>query len=156
MIFFLFKPLHIKKQEIANMPLLELENFKLIELDEKGLLSITEGTNGARYTSKYTVTDLDYTDNTNEYLANIRSNNGLYKGDIIKLDGDVVYSREDGLSFQSQKANYNTKTKIAESTAKYVSHMNGNKTTGSYIQYDNINGIIKSKNIVANYKLKER
>ena len=156
MIFFLFQPLNIKQQDVNDTALLELENFKLTELDEKGLLTITEGSRGIKYSDKYTITDLDYTDNTDEYLANIRANNGLYKGDIIKLNGDVVYSREDGFSFQTQKANYNKKTKIAEATSKYVSHMNGNKATGSYIQYDNVNGIIKSKNVVVNYKLKER
>ena len=138
------------------MPLLELAKFKLIELDNKGLLTITEGSKGARYSDKYTVTDLDYTDNTNEYLANITSKNALYKGDLIKLDGDVIYSREDGFAFQTQKANYNTKTKIAESKTRYVSHMGEHRATGSSIKYDNVRGIVKSKNIVAKYKLKER
>lgn len=157
MIFFLFKPLNIKQQEVGEMALLELTNFQLKELDENGLLTITEGSKGKRYTNdRYTVDNLDYTDNTDEYLSNIRSKHGLYKGDTIKLNGDVVYSREDGFSFQSQKANYDKKTKIAESTAKYISHMGDNKATGSYIQYDSIKGIVKSKNVVINYKIKER
>ena len=156
MVLFLFKPLNIKEQKVQEVPLLELEKFKLTELDNKGLLSITEGSKGARYTDKYTIVDLDYTDNTDEFLANIKSNDALYKGDLIKLNGDVLYTREDGFSFQTQKANYNKKTKIAKSETRYVSYMGEHRATGSSIEYDNIRGIIKSKNIVANYKLKER
>lgn len=156
MIFFLFKPIEIKQQEINNMPLLELNNFKMTELNNKGLLSISEGFKGFKYDDKYTVSNLNYTDNTKKFLSNIRANNGTYIGNIIKLDGDVVYSREDGFSFQTQNANYNEKTKVARATTDYVSHMNGNEARGSSIQYDTIRGIVKSKNIVAKYKIKER
>ena len=156
MILFMFKPLDFKKQKTHDTPLLEMEEFKIMELDNKGLLSTTEGSKGIRYINRYTIDDLDYTDNTDVYLANIKSNTSLYKGDIIKLNGDVVYTRADGFSFQTQKANYNKKTKIAESKTNYVSQMGENRAVGSSIQYDNIRGIIKSKNVVAKYKLKER
>lgn len=156
MIFFLFKPIDITQQKVSNMPLLEIENFKITELDKKGLLSVSEGFKGIKYIDRYTVENLNYTDNTKKYLSNIRANNGTYKGNLIELSGDVVYSREDGFSLQTQNANFNEKTKVVNSTSKYISHFNGNEARGSSIQYDTTRGIVKSKNIVAKYKIKER
>ncbi|MCD6173978.1 MAG: LPS export ABC transporter periplasmic protein LptC, partial [Sulfurimonas sp.] len=66
------------------------------------------------------------------------------------------YHREDGLTFKTQKARYNKKTDVIQALTKYVSYMNGNRATGSSIEYNNALGLTKSKNIIANYKLKER
>ena len=155
-IFTLFEPIDIKKQKASEIPILELEKFKLTELSVKGLSSIMEGSHGFRYSDRYSVLDLDYTDNTNELLDNIKAKNGLYKGNVIDLNGDVVYFREDGLTFKTQNGRYNQKTDVVQALTKYVSHMKGNRATGSSIEYNNALGTIKSKNIVANYKLKER
>ena len=146
----------MKEQKADEIPLLELEEFKLTELNTKGLSSIMEGSRGFRYSDRYTIVNLDYTDNTNKLLDNIKAKNGLYKGDVIDLNGDVVYFREDGLTFKTQNARYNQKTDVVQALTKYVSHMNGNRAIGSSIVYNNALGITKSKNIVANYKLKER
>jgi LPS export ABC transporter protein LptC len=156
MILFLFKPLDIKEQKVKDVPMLELENFESMELNEKGLSALTKGTKGIRYSNRYYVTDLDYTDNADEYMANIKSDSGIYKDDIINLSGNIVYKREDGFIFKTQKASYNTKTKIAESKTSYVSQMDGHIVNGSSIKYNNALGILDSKNVIANYKLKER
>ena len=155
-IFIAFTPIDIKERANKEIPLLELKEFKLTELNSKGLSSTMEGTTGLRYTDRYFITNLDYTDNTEKYLANIKSKDGLYKNDIIDLNGDVVYHREDGLTFKTQKARYNKKTDIVQALTKYMSYMNGNRATGSSIEYNNALGLTKSKNIIANYKLKER
>ncbi|WP_455756046.1 LPS export ABC transporter periplasmic protein LptC [Sulfurimonas sp.] len=153
MIFFLFKPLNIKEQKFDDIPLFELEKFKLIELSNSGLTTILDGAKGIKYSDRYEILHVDYTDNSKKYLANMKANNGLYKGDTINLNGDVVYSREDGLSFKTQKATYSKKTNIAKSTTNYVSYLGNNKIEGSYIEYNNLTKVIKSKNIKANYQL---
>ena len=96
-VFFFFEPLNIKKQDFGEIPVFELENFKLIELDQKGLSTIMDGTKGIRYTNRYIVYNIDYTDNSKKYLANMNANKGLYKGNIINLDGNITYNREDGI-----------------------------------------------------------
>ena len=152
----MFKPLNIKEQKLQDTPLFELNNFETKELNEKGLSAITKGSRGIRYNDRYKVIDLDYIDNTGQYLAEIKSNTAVYKDDLINLNGDVVYTRENGFVFKTQKASYNTKTKIAISKTRYTSQMGQDRATGSYLEYNNDTGTIKSKNIVANYKLKER
>lgn len=155
-ILFLFEPLDIQKQNFNEIPVFELKSFTLIELNEKGLTTIMNGSQGVRYTDRYIVYDIDYTDNSKKYLANMKADQGLYKGSIIDLDGNIKYKREDKISFSTQKAIYDKQTSIVLSSTPYVANLHTHKITGSYIEYNNILDTIKSKNITVNYKLKER
>ena len=156
MIFFLFEPLNREQKEFDEIPMIELENFTLSQLNKTGLTSITKGSKGIRYEDRYTVEDINHTDNSKKYLANIKAKDGLYKGEVLDLVGDVIYVREDGLLFETQKANYNTQTKIMIASTDYVSYMGKNRATGSYLKYNNILERTYSKNVTINYKLKER
>lgn len=155
-IFFLFNPLDIKKQNFKEIPVFELESFKLIELNDKGLTTVMNGLKGVRYKDRYVVYNIDYTDNTKKYLANMIADRGVYKGKIIDLEGNILYSKEDGISFSTQKAIHNKSTNTVIASTPYVAYIGENKITGSYVEYNNVLGIVKSKNITANYKLKER
>ncbi|SMP88921.1 Lipopolysaccharide-assembly, LptC-related, partial [Epsilonproteobacteria bacterium SCGC AD-308-P11] len=104
MIFFLFKPMHIKQQEFVDVPLFELSSFSLYELNKKGLNNTMIGTKGTRYSDRYTVENIDYTDNSEKFIANMKADNGIYKDDIVYLEGNVTYTREDGLVFFTQSA----------------------------------------------------
>lgn len=155
-IFFLFEPLDIKKQDFGEIPVFELEKFQLIELDEHGLTTMMNGDKGLRYTNRYIVYNINYTDNTKKYLANMTANEGLYKGNVIDLMGDIKYNREDGISFSTQKAIYNKSTNIVHSPSPYIAYMGENQVVGSSIKYNNVLDTVTSKKVTANYKLKER
>jgi len=62
-IYIFFKPLNIKQQAFVDVPLFELKNFMMYELDTKGLRTIMLGNSATRYSNRYTVQDIDYTDN---------------------------------------------------------------------------------------------
>lgn len=155
MIFFLFQPREQTNKEFAEIPTLELKNFKLSELDRFGLTSTMYGEIGIKFTNRYIVENLNYTDNSSEYISNIKSNNALYKDFVLNLDGNIKYFREDGLSFTTQKASYNKQTNIMISYTNYISQMNGHRALGSYLEYDNNLGTTKSKNVTFTYQLKE-
>jgi len=154
-IFFLFKPLDIKQRNFIDVPIFELRSFTLYELNQKGLITVMIGDKATRYSDRYSVSNINYTDSSKGYLANMKADNGLYKNDILKLNGNVDYQREDGLVFKTQKATYNKKTKIAHTNTKYVSYMGENKVVGSSLRYDNLLKKVKSKNVTANYQIKE-
>lgn len=156
MIFFLFEPMQKIEKKTTEIPSLELNDFKLSELDRYGLLSIVNGKTGAKYSNRYIVTDLDYTDNSSELISNIKANTALYKGFVLDLQGDIKYFREDGLFFSTQKANYNKQTSIMISFTDYKSRQNEHTAEGSYLEYDSIKGITNSKDVTVNYKLRER
>ncbi len=152
----LFQPLNIKQQEFVDVPLFELKDFTLYELDTKSLRTIMVGSAATRYSDRYTVKNMDYTDNSKTYVASMQAKNGLYKDDFVTLDGDVVYTREDGLTFKTKKAIYNKKTSDVVSDVGYIAYLNDDVVTGSYIKYNNLTKIIYSKNVIARYQLQER
>lgn len=156
MIFFLFKPMHIKQQEFVDVPLFELSSFSLYELNKKGLNNTMTGTKGTRYRDRYTVENIDYTDNSEKFIANMKADNGIYKDDIVYLEGNVTYTREDGLVFFTQSATYNKKTSIAHTDNSYVSYRGKDKVTGSSLRYNNLLNQVSSKNVVAIYNFQEK
>ena len=151
----MFKPMDIKIQHFKDVPLFELSDFTMYELNPEGLTTILQGTTGTRYADRYTIKDMDYTDNSKKYIANMISDFGVYKNEIVKLTGHVVYVREDGLTFKSEKATYNKKTADVISDTKYIAYLNDNIVIGNYIKYNNISKKIYSKNVIAKYQLKE-
>ncbi|UCN01558.1 LPS export ABC transporter periplasmic protein LptC [Sulfurimonas sp. SWIR-19] len=154
-IFFMFKPMDVKMHHFTDVPLFELSDFTMYELDTHGLTTILLGSTGTRYAQRYEIKDMDYTDNSKKYIANMVSDLGVYKNEIVKLSGHVVYVREDGLTFKSQEALYNKKTADVVSDTKYTAYLNDNVVIGDYIKYNNITKKIYSKNVIATYQLKE-
>ncbi len=156
-IYVAFKPLDIKQQEFGEIPLFELSSFTIHELSPDGLVTAMQGSEAVRFKNRYRVEDIDYTDNSEKYTVNIKANIGIYrdKSEVLDLKGKIVYVREDGLTFKTQKLTYNQKTSIAKTDTKYVMDRNGSKVRGSSLVYNNALERIKSKNIVVKYQLKE-
>ena len=152
-IFFLFKPMNIKKQEFIDVPLFELTSFTLHELDRVGLQTVMTGDSAVRYADRYSVENIDYTDNSKEYIANMRAKQGLYKDEIVELEDNVVYSREDGFTFQTSKIVYDKKTAIAVADADYISYRDKNIVKGSFVKYNNALNRVESKNVTAIYQI---
>ncbi len=156
MIFFLFKPMDIKEQNFDDIPLFEMSAFTLLEFNPSGLATLMVGESATRYNDRYKVKKINYTDNTQEFRANMKANEGLYRDEIVDLNGDVAYVREDGLIFKSESASYDKKTATASTLDAYVSEQGANKVIGTALKYNNLLKRVESKNIVVNYQLKER
>lgn len=101
MILFLFRPLEMTQQKFDDVPLFTISTFTMYELNSKGLITLMNGDKATRYSDRYTVEQINYTDNSKKYLANMQSNSGIYKDDVVYLDGDIIYTREDGLTFDA-------------------------------------------------------
>jgi len=155
-IFFVFKPLNLKEQVFVDVPVFELKNFTLYELNNKGLTTLMSGERALKYADRYEVSTIDYTDNSEKYLANMKAKSGIYQKNIVELDGEIVYIREDGLTFKTQKALYYKDKNIVDVPTKYVSYRGQNITTGSSMKYNNISENIESKNVTAKYEMKEK
>ncbi|TKI69848.1 LPS export ABC transporter periplasmic protein LptC [Sulfurimonas crateris] len=156
MILFLFKPMEIKQHAYKEVPLFTISTFTMHELDKNGLVTLMNGSEASRFTNRYTVKDMDYTDNSKEYMANMKANSGVYKNEIVDLVGDILYVREDGLTFETQKALYNKKTAIATANGKFVLYRDANRVTGVKLKYNDSLERVEAKNVYAIYKLEER
>ena len=156
MIYFLFEPMKLKKIAPGEVAQFSLFSFTMYELDKTGLTTLMKGNEAVRYADRYVVENIDYSDNSKEYIINIKAKDGLYKGNIIYLDGDVRFKREDGLNFFSQKVTYNKITDVAISEVDYISYMGLNQVRGSKIIYNNKKNTIISKDVYAIYDMQEK
>lgn len=153
MILLLFKPMDIKEQKYQDVPVFNIAFFTIYELSTSGLTTFISGSEATRYTDRYTIKDMDYTDNSKTYLANMKADRGIFKDDIVNLTGDVVYFREDGLTFQTQEATYNTKTSIAKANLGFILTRDKNRATGTHLVYNNLLNTINAKKIKVTYQL---
>lgn len=156
MIYLFFQPLKVKQQEFVEVPLLEMVSFAMYELNTKGLKTILLGSSSKRFSDRYEVENINYTDNSKEFNVNMKADKGLYKGEKILLDGNVFYYREDGLTFESQEAKYNKKSTILSTDKEYVIYRDKNSIKGKSLTYNNKTNKIKSVKIEAVYQLQER
>lgn len=156
MILFLFKPLEIKEQSFVDVPLFSISSFTMYEFDSKGLITLMNGEKATRYKDRYSVEKIDYTDNSKKYIANMKSNSGIYKNDVVYLDGDILYVREDGLTFKTQKATYDKKTSVAMTEGDFVLYRGANIVTGKELKYDSSLDRVASKNVTVKYQLEKR
>lgn len=155
MVFLLFKPLDIKQQKFKDVPLFEILTFTLYELNNQGLTTLMNGNKATRYSDRYTVSGINYTDNSKKYIANMKADNGLYKDEIVDLKGNVVYNREDGVFFETQELSYNKKTSVAHTDKEYILYREKDRVIGDSLKYNNLLNTIDSKNVVVNYQIKE-
>ncbi len=155
MIYILFKPLDVKKHDFIDVPQFDLKNFTLYELDTQGLTTLMTGKESVKYSNRYEVKKIDYTDNSKEFIANMQADKGLYKDDIVDLEGDVTYSREDGLVFESDKIIYNKKTTVAISEKSFVMYRDSDVIHGSSLEFNNLKRQAKITEVIAKYQLEE-
>ncbi len=155
LIYIFFQPLKINQQEFKDTPSLQVENFVLYELDTTGLQTLMLGTKALRYSDRYIVEDVNFTDNSTVHISNMKASKGIYKNSIVNLVGNVVYVRDDGLTFKSPTLNYNTKSSIAQTQDKYLAYKGKNSMRGSSFVYDSLKETMKAKNVTVKYQLEE-
>jgi len=155
MIFIFFQPLKLKEQSFGDVPQLELEQFTMYEFTPYGLKTLMFGESGTKYDERFIVKKMDYTDKSQDYIANMKADDGLYKNELVTLSGHVMYSRSNGFVFNTEKLTYNKKTSEAISNVGYTAYMGDNIVRGSYIRYNNALNKVYSKQIDATYQLQE-
>ncbi|MDD2789336.1 MAG: LPS export ABC transporter periplasmic protein LptC [Sulfurimonas sp.] len=155
MIFTLFKPLNIKTQDFVETPLLDIQTFTLYELDTVGITTLMHGESALRFDDRYVVAKIDYTDNAKKYRATMLADSGIYKDNIVNLSGNIVYNREDGLVFKTQKANYDRIAKVASSPTDYTAFMGKSSMKGTSLKYQSEDKKLESTKVNIVYQLKE-
>ncbi|MDD3059451.1 MAG: LPS export ABC transporter periplasmic protein LptC [Sulfurimonas sp.] len=155
MIFTLFKPLNLKTQDFAETPSLDIKTFTLYEFDRVGITTLMHGESALRYDDRYVVEKIDYTDNAKKYRTTMLAENGIYKDNIVNLSGNIIYNREDGLVFKTQKADYDRIAKIVSSTTDYTAYMGKSSVKGSSLNYNAQEKKLESTRVQIVYQLKE-
>jgi len=157
-ILFLFKPVEIKEQTKVRgeVPALELRTFTLYELDVNGLKDVMIGQIGYRFKDRIEVKDIDYTDSTRSLQNNVLADFGVYNGkDLITLEGNVRYYREDGMKFRSNKAVIDQKEETITAIGPFKMDKLADNVVGDDLFYDMEKGLSKANNVTGIFTLIE-
>jgi LPS export ABC transporter protein LptC len=156
LILLLFRPMQTQTEVTQEVAQLELFDFVLHELDQQGLRNVLSGSEGKRFTDRYVIKDVNYTDNTKKYVENMRSDTGVYKGNVVTLEGNVRYHRKDGIYFNSEKATFDQNQSVARTHGKFVLTRVSDRVQGDDLYYNSDSGKIKAQNITAFYRINEK
>ena len=157
-ILFLFKPTKLDesmntKGEIAE---LELHNFTLYEVGLEGLKDIMVGKEGFRYKHRLEVNDINYTDSSRKLQNNLLADFGRYNNkNLITLEGNVRYHREDGLRFVSNKAIVHQQKETITTIGPFTMNRLADKVVGKDLFYDTKKGHSTAKQVTAVFQLKD-
>lgn len=154
-VLFIFKPLDIKTQETGDTPLFKINSFTIHEFNPSGLETFMTGSSALKFFDGYIVNEIDYTDNSKKDLANVKANIGTYKNNFLEFIGDVMYVREDGFTFESQKVTYNKEDSLVKSNGEYIAYREHDTIKGTNLKYNSSNNNITSKNILIKYQLED-
>lgn len=135
-IFIFIKPFEVLKSEKKEVPILELNDFIIFELDTEGLNTKLLGSHAFKFTNRYEIDNVDYTDAKNELSDNLTAKHGRYQDDIIDLEGDVHYKRIDGVRFDSQEAQYKNKLGIVSTQKDFILYQNESWFSGTKLLFD--------------------
>lgn len=155
LIFVVYKPDFVATQNEKDIPLLELENFTLYELNTSTLTSTMQAKRGLRYKNHYEAYNVSFKNKSSKLEQTINGNKAFYDTITLILSGDVHYKREDGLNFLSQYGKYSKKTKIFETNSSYLSYRDKDTIIGDSLSYDTQRQLSKSKNIKAVFNINE-
>jgi len=154
-IYIFFKPLALKEQTFTEMPIFELREFTLHELNTTALTTYMYGATALKYKDRYEVNNFFFIDNAKKYIAKMKADKGIYNDPIVTLHGDIEFVQKDGITFQTQDAIYDKRTKLLRAKGKYLLFKDKNKIIGRDLYYYNEKNIVQSKDIEATYQLKE-
>ena len=123
---------NIKKQEVFTKEL-DFTYTTFREVDTKTLKAIAYGTYGVRDTGVLTMQNFVY---STEVIESLVAQKGTYMGNIIYLEGDVVFTDNNGYNCETEQSEYDQSTEILNITAPYVATRGNNIILGDTLTYN--------------------
>jgi hypothetical protein len=112
---------------------LEFTDTTLIEVDTDDMQSRAYIKRGIRDRGILTIEDLVY---LSDHIESLSANNGIYYGDKLYLDGDVILQEKGGYRYKTEHAIYDQKTEILSITAPFTGVKGLNMIKGESLEYN--------------------
>ena len=155
-ILLFFQPKEVQKRDpnTKEVAELELHHFTLYELTLDGLKDVMIGKEGFRYKDRIEIESIDYTDNSRNLKNNITADFGVYDNvNLITLEGNVRYHREDGLKFKTNSAVLHQKEETITTFGPFTMNKQANSVVGNDLFYDSKNGLSDAKVVIGIFNL---
>ncbi len=143
----------IEQFDTSDTAMLELSNFKLYNIGSEGLDMMLQGSYAERYSDRYEIRNLSYTNNSVQEQQKIAAALAIYQDKTLYLNGNVIYEKGDNFMFTSDEAQYNEETKSAYTTGKFELKSSDGLFSGHELQYNSESEKVKAKTITAIYHL---
>jgi len=150
-ILFLFRPISEKESSKKDVPQLEIKNFKLYEVDQLSVKTMASAPRALKYKDRYKLYNLLLKQKANKQSTTIRAKYGVYKNHCIHVEGGVIVSRDDGVEFKSDEADFNQTSQIITTQKKFTFSQKNNSFSGANLLYRIKDKSIKATNIVGIY-----
>lgn len=148
-----FKPTLLMDETKEEVPKFELKSFIIYEISSAGIDRFFEGDHGKRFEDRYEVSSAKFSNNSKDLFESISANNALYKEDIITLDGNVHYVREDGLEFRSAEGQYDTPRSLVSTRGSFVITQNSNRVNGTQLLFNTQQKTVSANAVSGSYQL---
>ncbi|HQS66042.1 MAG TPA: LPS export ABC transporter periplasmic protein LptC [Sulfuricurvum sp.] len=151
--FVYFKPITLMDETREEAPKFELESFIVYEINTMGIDRLFEGDHGKRFEDRYEVSSAKFSNNSKALFESISANEALYKDDIITLEGNVHYVREDGLEFRSSEGKYDTPHSLVSTRGGFIITQNNNKVNGTQLLLNTQHHTVSANAVSGSYQL---
>ena len=148
-----FKPTLFQEEKQEEIPKFELESFVIYEISVLGIDRFFEGVHGKRFEDRYEVSSAKFSNNSKKLFESISANEALYKDDVIALEGNVHYMREDGLQFRSAEGKYDTVNSLVTTRGDFVITQNTNIVNGTQLQLNTQKHTVSASRVSGSYTL---
>lgn len=149
-----FNPDYSALDKNKEIPQIELSHFTLYEISQKRIDHILEGEEGKKFEAYYVITSAKFGDNTKNLFQSIRSDHADYRNDILNLEGNIHYVRQDGLEFRSKEGVYNAKESLIQTQGAFVITQNANRIDGTTLHYNTAQDTVSADRVCGVYQLK--
>ncbi len=117
-------------------------------ITEKGVSSTLNSSKVLKYKDHIELFDINAMLTKNSKKNYIKADKSIIKEEIITLKGDVRYESNDSIEIKSENLQYNKKSKIVSNNEAFTFNSKNGNVKGSNLFYDQVQGIVKAKNIV--------
>jgi hypothetical protein len=158
-----FIPVENKKtnDDIKDIPLVVFERPLMYTLTEKNLSRTVNASHAIRYKTR------DEMYNANILLRNnlekkdykietLEAQVIIKKGDILSLNKDVKYNRDDFINLNTNALDYNLKTRLAKNSVPYSGYYYNNSIKGTNLYLDGTKNYMKSNDVHFEIEIKNK
>ncbi|WP_200763900.1 LPS export ABC transporter periplasmic protein LptC [Nitrosophilus alvini] len=142
------KPRVLEKKEAKSTAELVFKNFLILEIEQEGIKKNIIGQEGRKFADRYEIDKIKYFKKNGDF-EELTAKRGVYKNDIVRVFGDVVYKKGKDFIFKSQRAKYDTKKEIVSTDTKFTLITKSAVVNGRDLIYYRKRGKILAKKIDA-------
>lgn len=155
-VYVFFKPLKIDVPDHKEIAQLELKNFQLYEIEEKGVKSILEGDIGERYVNRYEVSNVTFKDTSKEFIEVMHADHGRYQNDNVYLNRNVIYAQDGGITFKSDEAQYDINNSLVTTQGAFIMSMNSGTFKGHKLKFNTKENKMLASRVSGYYNLEQK